>query len=143
VTETGFEAAAAPVFFGAILGLIGLIFRTFGRRRVRMIQSWSRTTGVVVTGRHGRTTGMTERNPTFQWRDQYGTEHQHTSNVYASLGPAPGQEVPVLFDPENPSRAVIDSGAQSGRMFVALGTGMLVAATAIVLLGAASALIAA
>jgi len=135
VFDARFEPAAAPLSFGAFFCLMGLIFGTLGALRVRRARSWSRTIGIVVTRRHGSTTGMGERYPTFKWRDQHGTDHEHTSNVYSSLGPRPGTEVPVLFDPDNPSRAVIDSFVQSGRIFVVIGTGMLAVAAVLLVVG--------
>jgi len=64
-----------------------------------------------------------------------------TSNVYASLGPSPGTSVPVLFDPDNPSRAVIDSIAQNGSIFVGIGAGMLGLGVVMMLAGAVSAML--
>jgi len=124
MTDAQMESLA-PLFIGGVFSLIGLIFLTIGVLRRRMTRTWSRTTGIVVNQRDGSTTGMTARSPTFRWRDQHGTDHQRTSMVYSSLGPAPGTSVPVLFDPDNPSRAVMDTMAQSGRLFVGIGAGLI------------------
>jgi len=135
------DSLILSLFVGGIFSLLGLIFLTIGRLRRRMTRTWSRTTGVVVNRRDGSTTGMTARNPTFRWRDQHGADHQLTSDVYASLGPAPGTSVPVLFDPENPARAVIDSMAQNGSIFVGIGAGILGLGVVVMLSGAVSAMV--
>ncbi len=101
---------------------LGGVFLLIGYLRVRMTRGWTRTAGVVVDRRTGaRSGGMPARYPTFQWQDQAGQVHQRTSSVYSSLGPSPGKQVPILFDPEKPSRAIIDSFVQSGRIFFLIG----------------------
>lgn len=101
---------------------LGGVFLLIGYWRVRMTRGWTRTTGVVVDRATGaRSGGMPALYATFQWQDQGGQVHQRTSSVYASLGPSPGKQVPVLFDPENPSRGIIDSYVQSGRIFFPIG----------------------
>ena len=39
----------------------------------------------------------------------------------ASLGPKPGTQVPVRFDPDEPSRAMIDTYVQGGRILYPIG----------------------
>ena len=63
--------------------------------------------------------------PTFRWEDQEGRVHQRTSVMRASLGPKHGTQVPVRFDPDEPSRAMIDTYVQSGRILHAIGGVML------------------
>lgn len=113
-------ALLAPLLVGGVGALLGTVFLSFGWLRGRMVRDWARTTGIVVN-RDGSTTGLPAIYPTFRWRDQHGQVHQRTSAVRASLGPSPGNEVAVLFDPDKPSRAVIDSPAQSGQIFTVLG----------------------
>ena len=113
-------ARLAPLLIAVIGSLLGLVFLGLGWLRGRMISGWTRTDGIVVT-RQGDVTGSRAIYPTFRWLDQHGEEHQRTSSVRASLGPAPGQQVRVLFDPETPSRAVIDSTVQTGKIFVIIG----------------------
>jgi hypothetical protein len=110
----------APLLAGGIGILIGLVFITIGWLRGRMVRGWTSTTGMIVN-RDGSTTGMPGLYPTFQWRDQQGQEHRHTSIVQASLGPKPGKTVQVLYDPEEPSRGIINSAVQSGRIFLLIG----------------------
>lgn len=102
---------------------IGAIFLLIGYFRGRMTRGWAQATGVVVRRATGaRSGGMPAIYPTFQWQDQHGRVHQRTSMVRASLGPSPGKQVPVLFDPQEPSRAIINSYVQSGRIFFLIGT---------------------
>lgn len=121
------DAALAPVLAAGIPALLGTVFLTIGIVRTRMMRGWTRTTGVVVDRRTGRADrGTISIYPTFQWQDQNGQVHQHTSSVKQSLGPSPGTAVPVLYDPEHPSRGSIDSFVQGGRIFVFIGAGLLV-----------------
>ncbi len=115
-----------PVLVGVIIGAtacgLGGLFTLIGYLRGRMTRGWLPTTGVVVRRRTGDISGgMAELWPTFQWQDQHGQVHQRTSNVRASLGPSPGKHVPVRFDPDQPSRAIIDSMAQNGQLFFLIG----------------------
>lgn len=110
-------ATVALSIGGGMLGLAAVFF-LIAHVRTRMTREWVRTTGVVVDQRSGRADrGMTAIYPTFQWRDQHGDVHQHTSSVRQSLGPSPGTQVPVRYDPQRPQRAMIDSTVQSGRIF--------------------------
>lgn len=110
----------APLLAGGIGILLGLVFITIGWLRGRMVRDWTSTTGMIVN-RDGSTTGMPALYPTFAWRDQHGQDHRHTSSVRASLGPKPGKVVTVLYDPDEPSRGIIDSAVQSGRIFLVIG----------------------
>lgn len=117
----------APVVGGGVPVLLGVVFLTIGLVRTRTTRGWTRTTGVVVDRRTGRAdTGTTGLYPTFQWRDQHGEVHQHTSAIRQSFAPQPGRAVPVLYDPRRPSRAVIDTVVQGGRLFTWIGAGLLV-----------------
>jgi hypothetical protein len=112
-----------------VLTLLGAVFTGIAAIRSRMMRDWTRTTGVVVSRRTGRADsaggmgGMPAIYPTFRWEDQQGRVHQRTSMMRASLGPKPGTQVPVRFDPDEPSRAMIDSFVQSGRILLAIGGG--------------------
>lgn len=110
------------VLFGGIAVLLGAIFITIGMVRTRMMSDWITTTGQVINQRGDPLAGgMPARYPTFRWRDSSGVEHRRTSSVGASLGPRPGKLVPVKYDSRNPSRAVIDSSVQNGRIFTVIG----------------------
>ncbi|MCR4513535.1 DUF3592 domain-containing protein [Aeromicrobium sp. 50.2.37] len=123
------DAALVPLVAGGIPAVLGVVFLTIGLVRQRMTRGWIRTTGVVVDRRSGRADrGMTSIYPTFQWQDEHGQVHQHTSSVKQSLGPSPGTAVPVRYDPQRPSRGTIDTFVQGGRIFVYIGAGLLVVA---------------
>lgn len=116
-----------PILIAAVFALLGVMFLTIGLLRLRLSRGWVATTGQVVD-RHGGTTRWPSRYSTFRWRDHHGREHHRTSLVYASLGPRPGTLVEVKYDPVDPSRAVIDSVVQSGRIFIVIGALLLVMA---------------
>jgi hypothetical protein len=118
------ESVLVPLILGGVLSLLGAVFTGIATVRSRMMRDWTRTMGVVVSRRTGRADGgMPAIYPTFRWKDHEGRAHQRTSLVRASLGPKPGAHVPVRFDPDDPSRAMIDSFVQSGRIFYAIGGG--------------------
>lgn len=101
---------------------VALVFFTVAWIRTGMARGWVETTGIVVNQRTGRSDGgMPAIYPTFEWQDADGNTHRRTSSMKQSFGPAPGTRVPVRYDPHDPSRAVIDSYAQSGRLFWLIG----------------------
>lgn len=121
------KAYQAALLATAIPCGLGMLFILIARIRGRMIKGWTRVTGVVVDRSTGATTGgMPAMYPTFRWRDQHGQDHQRTSMVRASLGPAPGKLIPVLYDPAEPSRGIIDSYVQTLRIFLPIGVGLVV-----------------
>ena len=116
------EAHQVALLLGGIAVLLGTIFIAIGTIRRKMMRNWVTTTGQVINKRGDPLAGgLPARYPTFRWRDSSGVEHRHTSSVGASLGPRPGKLVPVKYDPRNPSRGVIDSSVQSGRIFTVIG----------------------
>ncbi len=135
------DAVLVPLILGAVATGLGLIFTAIAVIRTRMTSDWTPTTGVVVDRRTGRADGgMPAIYPTFRWEDKEGRVHQRTSMMRASLGPKPGAQVPVRFDPDEPSRAMIDSFVQSGRIFFAIGGGVLALGLVVLALAAAVAL---
>lgn len=125
-SRTGRTALSDLVVVGlSILGgtaAVAAVFFAVAWTRSRMTRGWNATTGVVVNQRTLRTDGgMPAIYPTFQWQDADGNTHHRTSSMKQSLGPAPGTPVPVLYDPAQPSRAIINTFAQSGRIFWMLG----------------------
>ena len=120
------DAVLVPLILGGVATLLGLVFTGIGMIRGRMVRGWTPTTGIVVDRRTGRTDGgMAAIYPTFRWEDHHGQVHQRTSMMRASLGPRPGSQVPVRFDPDDPSRAMIDTYVQSGRILYAIGGAVL------------------
>lgn len=136
IAQVTLLVTAIPCGLGAIFILIAYL-------RGRMTAGWVKVTGVVVDRATGGTSGgMPAIYPTFRWRDRQGDVHQRTSMVRASLGPSPGKQIPVLYDPEQPSRGVIDSYAQTLRIFFPIGIALVVigvlAGTATLVLGSSS-----
>lgn len=120
------DAILVPLILGGVATGLGMVFTAIALIRTRMTRSWTVTTGIVVNRRTGRAEGgMAAIYPTFQWQDQHGRVHQRTSMLRASLGPRPGAPVPVRFDPDEPSRAMIDTYVQSGRILFPIGGGLL------------------
>lgn len=115
---------AALILGGAFL-LVGLVFFFLGFLRNKMIRGWTSTTGTIIQ-KNGSLTGMPSLYPTFTWVDSAGAEHKRTSQMRASLGPRPGTQVPIRYNPTNPDAAIIDSLAQSGRIFIFIGIGVAV-----------------
>ncbi len=132
------EAVLVPLILGGVATLLGVVFTGISVVRRRMTRGWTPTTGTVVDRRTGRTDGgIAAIYPTFRWEDQHGRVHQRTSMMRASLGPRPGAEVPVRFDPDEPSRAMIDTYVQSGRILFAIGGGLLALGVVVLLIAIA------
>jgi hypothetical protein len=132
------DAVLVPLILGGVATLLGVVFTGIAVIRRRMTRGWTSTTGTVVDRRTGRTDGgMAAIYPTFRWEDQDGRVHQRTSMMRASLGPKPGAQVPVRFDPDEPSRAMIDTYVQSGRILFAIGGGVGVLGLLVLLAAAA------
>ncbi|GAB3074569.1 DUF3592 domain-containing protein [Nocardioides zeae] len=98
---------------------VGLVLVVVGRVRLGMTRDWVRTTGVVTT-RDGAVSGFPSQYPTFMWQDEAGTWHRRRSGMRGGIM-APGRPVPVAYDPRSPSRAMIDTPVQNGRLFAAIG----------------------
>lgn len=98
---------------------IGLVLVVVGRVRWRLTRGWVRTTGVVTT-RDGAVSGFPSQYPTFMWQDGNGTWHRQRSGMRGGIM-APGRQVPVAYDPMSPSRAMIDTPVQNGRLFAVIG----------------------
>ena len=130
------EPQKVVLLIGGIAMLLGLIFILIGRIRHGMTRDWVETQGQVISKHGDPLNGMTARYPTFRWQDSSGTEHRHTSMMGASLGPRPGTLVQVKYDPDNPSRAMINTAVQNGRLFGFIG----IAIAVLGLLGATYAL---
>ncbi|WP_179950935.1 DUF3592 domain-containing protein [Xylanimonas oleitrophica] len=107
-------AVGGACAFGGLFFLIGWV-------RSRRARDWVRARGMVINRRTGLPSGFPSQYPTFEWYDAHGRRHQHTSSVRQSPAPFPGRQVDVLYDPANPSRAQMDTWAQSGRAFMVVG----------------------
>lgn len=98
---------------------VGLVLFVVGRVRHRLSRDWVRTTGVVTTA-DGAVSGFPSQYPTFMWQDGNGTWHRQRSGMRGGIL-SPGRPVPVAYDPVSPSRAMIDTPVQNGRLFAAIG----------------------
>lgn len=135
------DLVAVGLSFFGISAVVALVFFAVAWLRGQMTRGWTPTTGMVVDRRTGLPSGGLPANyPTFQWRDADGNTHRTTSSMMQTFGPSPGTPVPVLYDPESPSRGIIDTFTQSGRIFWVCGTFVLLLGTLVggfLLLGAA------
>jgi hypothetical protein len=114
------DPAFFPLVFGGILFLLGLIFGAIGWVRASMCKSWVHSTGLIVT-RKGATTGWPTDQPTIGWTGPDGQVYRRTSQVKGGFYRM-GSQVPILVDPEQPHRAVIDTPLQKGTIFTVMGS---------------------
>ena len=100
-----------------LLGLVGLLAWVLRKRR--RLSGWSRAAGVVIGLRcSGRVPA-----PVVRFHSSDGREFTHASNTGSNLpGFRVGEAVVVLYDPADPSRAVLATFFQLwfGECFVAL-----------------------
>jgi len=125
--QLALTAGGAPCILGAVFATIGYVQR-------RIARGWLQGTAVIVKGRTGLAGSAY---PTFRWQDQHGQVHERRSMTRTSFGPKTGSYVPIMFDPSNPSRAIIDTFARNGQLFlligiVVFGFGILVGITTLV-----------
>lgn len=117
-SQDSMTPAIAALIAGGIPCLLGAVFTTIGYVQRRTARAWMRGTAVILKGRSGIAGSPY---PTFQWQDQHGQVHQRTSMMRTSFGPKTGSYVPILFDPNNPSCAIIDTFARNGQLLVLIG----------------------
>lgn len=112
------QIAAVIVAGGLALAAVPCLM---ARWRLTTTKNWTETQG-VVTHRDGSTRpGMPHYYPTFMYQDATGRWHRKTSGLGASLQPGPGRAVPVLYDPDAPEKAVMNTFTQSGRIGYVIG----------------------
>ena len=101
-----------------LLGLVGLL--AWVLRKGRRLSGWSRAAGTVIAM---RSSGRRCLAPVVRFHSADGSEFTHASNTGTSPpGFSVGEAVVVLYDPADPSRAVIPTFFQLwfGECFVAL-----------------------
>src|SRR5262245_23446081 len=108
--------------------VFGLVFLLFGlfcyQGHTHKVSSWTRTTGVVI--RHDVTDDSESTTykavasfTTPDGRQFEAREETSSSNADYAIG----QEVPVYYDPANPSTAIVDSAAATWLPLVFAGIG--------------------
>lgn len=106
---------------GGILTLLGSIFLAIGLVRKLPTKHWDETVGQVV--KKGKLfPGLPDNSPTFRYRAQDGNTYEKTSWITQRPGISPGKNVPVLYNPDNPERAIINTFAQNGTAFIIIGS---------------------
>lgn len=116
------------IFF-IILFLLGVIMYTIGYVRMRPQKRWLETIGVIVKKTKAPEIVKRFIKDLDQQPDYYPTvrfsvnevDYESTSKIHQSPGLPPGKEVSVLYDPENPERAVINTRLQNGAAFKIAG----------------------
>jgi hypothetical protein len=110
--------AAYVLAAGAFLAAIG----GYGlSRQLRLQRRGERVTGIVVghdqqwvAGQSMSNPGSYAYRPVVRFRTRDGQEIEATTRVGTPVGIRPGREVPVLYDPANPSSAEIDAFRERG-----------------------------
>jgi len=113
----GIFCAAGPVLLLLALGT--------GVERALFVRSSLSAEGDIVALRPGRPSRPSDksRRPVFRFTAKNGTSFTVTSNIAAHPSPwQPGDPVPVLYQPDRPENAYIDSFFQLWEPQVMLGT---------------------
>jgi hypothetical protein len=105
--------AGGGTMLAAVFWIIGFIMR-------RRTAGWSKTEGQVIADRR-HLQHFADRKPVFVFQTPSGREYVIESIVRQSPAPSPGTRVEVLYDPIDPSRAIINSFVQSGSLFTLTG----------------------
>jgi Protein of unknown function (DUF3592) len=132
---TGFFVAAVPLLLG---GLFGGAAALLAFPVLRMVKTWGRTTGTIVDLEEFESGGETVRRLELRFRDGAGREWKTTSPIaWKTAEYRKGAELPILFDPENPSTVRVERFAEiwlmpaivgaSGAIAVLLGFGFAIA----------------
>lgn len=128
------------LLFGLLLGGLGVLAVFGGTRSLRQARGFRararQVTGVLVGIHADRRDGQSTTYPVLRFRTLEGAEVETTSNVNERpfyLTRMRGQQVPVLYDPQDPRRACIDSPSGRGQV----GSGFGVIALGVVLILAA------
>jgi len=112
---------------------MGLIFLFVVRKVTKPEKHWPITTGTIIQKEKNMTLSignfinkgkfvstLPDSAPTFQY-EVNGIEYENTSDIQQDPGFAIGSTVEVLYDPDDPQKAVINSFIQKGTIFRVLG----------------------
>ena len=105
----------------AVAGAVAIVyFAAKGVRALRLRSIGVRTTGVIT----GQRLSSSMRYAEFRFNDPLGRPVDGTSD-FGTMIPqlAPGDEVPVIYDPADPRHARIDTLVHGGLLGAALGIG--------------------
>lgn len=118
---------------GLIFSCMGIVFLLVSRTIVRPKKDWLTVTGTIIQkeknytislgkimNREGFAASAPDRAPTFHY-EVNGIEYETTSKVQQSPGFQIGATVEILYNPEDPQQAVINSFLQKGTLFNIIG----------------------
>lgn len=94
----------------SILFLVGLIILLFGVIRYSSTKGYKRIEGIMLIKKGFR---IDHGKPNVRYEVE-GYTYTYTSPIGQSFGIRHGKKVPVLYDPNNPANAVIDTFIQRG-----------------------------
>lgn len=131
----------AAWLFGGIFGGLGSIFALIGfgmiANDLMFASSAEETTGTVIRNITQSDSDGVSYKPVVEFRDSSGTRREFASSMSTSwIAYDQGETVDVLYDPDNPERASIDSTteryilpgifAAMGSLFAVIGGGVIV-----------------
>lgn len=119
--------------FGSFFFLFGSIFWLIGFIRKRGTKDWAQTSGEIIKKektynitlakiikKEGFLSEGPDQRPTAEYVVD-GQTYTYTSNIGQTPGIQPGTIVDILYDPYNPSKAIINTFVQSGAIFKLIG----------------------
>ena len=118
---------------GLIFSFMGLVFLLVIRTTVRPDRTWITATGTIIQkeknlrisfnkliNQDGIFANAPDRAPTFHY-EVNGAEYETTSKVQQTPGFQIGSTVDILYNPDDPQQAVINSFIQKGTLFNIIG----------------------
>lgn len=113
---------------GSIFLTMGLIFLFLMRKVTKPAKDWKLTTGIIIQKEKNYTISIgnffnkgdfvstqPDSAPTFQY-EVNGIQYEKTSKIEQSPGFSIGSTVEILYDPEEPEQAVINTLIQKGTL---------------------------
>lgn len=135
-----------PLLFVALLTsplfLFGGVFFCIGIYRAKKAKNYQRTNGVIIQGAKKKLLKLpflseklidklyerqivSEPQPTVSYEVE-GQTYTYKSSISQQPALRIGREVDVLYNPEQPNQAIIDTFAQRGSVFTLVGTILLI-----------------
>lgn len=106
-------------FLGGFFLLFGGIFVAVGLFRDRHSKTWPSIQGTIV--KKGKLfLNVPDRYPSFKY-EVNGKVYEKTSSIRQTPGFKDESIITILYNPDNPHQAIIDSFAQRGTVFKVLG----------------------